>query len=158
MRVHVLAIGRLKGPEKELCARYAQRIQASGRAAGFVWEEVTELPEGADKSPKVRRQRETQALLARVPDRALRVVLSETGTPLSTAAFARQMFRWRDMGQTQVSFLIGGADGLAESAGETADFLLSLGPMTFPHGLARVVLLEQIYRVITLATGHPYHR
>ncbi len=88
---------------------------------------------------------------------ALRVVLDERGRGLTTRALAELMGRWRSEG-CDICFVIGGADGLAERIKQGADMLWSLSPLTLPHGLARVILAEQLYRASTLLAGHPYHR
>jgi 23S rRNA (pseudouridine1915-N3)-methyltransferase len=85
------------------------------------------------------------------------VALDERGRSLSSEQFAAELDRWRGDGD-DVAFLIGGADGLAPELKSSAAMLLSLSRMTLPHGLARVMLAEQIYRAHTILTGHPYHR
>src|SRR5258708_6718042 len=86
------------------------------------------------------------------------VALEARGNPLDSAGLARQLGRWRDQGARDVAFLIGGADGLDPTVTEAADLVLSLGAMTWPHALARVMLAEQLYRAETILSGHPYHR
>jgi 23S rRNA (pseudouridine1915-N3)-methyltransferase len=86
------------------------------------------------------------------------VCLDPGGEPLSSEAFAALLAKFRDDGTEGVAFMIGGADGLGRDALAKAVKRLSLGLMTLPHGLARVVLAEQIYRAATILAGHPYHR
>jgi 23S rRNA (pseudouridine1915-N3)-methyltransferase len=86
------------------------------------------------------------------------VALEERGQSLTSDDFARLLADWRDAGQPGVSFALGGADGHAPELRESARLRLSLSSMTFPHGLARVVLMEQLYRAATMLAGHPYHR
>jgi 23S rRNA (pseudouridine1915-N3)-methyltransferase len=88
----------------------------------------------------------------------LRVALDERGKALSSDAFARLMGHKRDDGVASLAFLIGGPDGNGKAVLDAADLTLSLGSMTLPHGLARVVLIEQVYRAVTILSGHPYHR
>jgi len=76
---------------------------------------------------------------------------------VTTAELARRMARWREAGRN-VAFIVGGADGLAENVKASADFVWSLSPLTLPHGLARVVLAEQLYRAHSILHNHPYHR
>ena len=85
------------------------------------------------------------------------IVLDERGTPCATADFARRIERWRQEGR-DVAFVIGGADGTSRELQRQADLLLSLSPLTLPHGLCRIVLAEQLYRAVSLLAGHPYHR
>ena len=102
-------------------------------------------------------ERESQRIEAALPPGCLRLALDERGRSFDSAGFARQLARWRESGR-DLAFLIGGPDGLSEALKASAVMLLSLSPLTLPHGLARVVLAEQLYRAHTLLTGHPYHR
>jgi 23S rRNA (pseudouridine1915-N3)-methyltransferase len=85
------------------------------------------------------------------------VCLLDSGKQLSSEKFAAQLERWRDSGQQNLFFCVGPADGWSGVARERADLLLSLGPMTLAHGIARVVLAEQVYRGLSILAGHPYH-
>lgn len=87
----------------------------------------------------------------------LLVLLDSRGRQFSSEEFAGWLGRQRDLGQQMIVFAIGPADGWSEEARKRANLLLSLGPMTLPHELARVVLSEQIYRAFTILSGHPYH-
>src|SRR5690606_18149242 len=98
-----------------------------------------------------------ELLLKAAPPGALIVALDERGRALDSAGFAAQLARWRDAGR-DLAFLIGGADGLDDEVRAKAGFLLSLGPMTWPHQLARVLLAEQLWRAYSILSGHPYHR
>jgi 23S rRNA (pseudouridine1915-N3)-methyltransferase len=86
------------------------------------------------------------------------IALDEKGKTLTSEAFARHIARWRDGGVQDLAFVIGGAEGLDKQVTKHADTVLSLGPMTWPHLLARVLLAEQLYRAYAILTGHPYHR
>jgi 23S rRNA (pseudouridine1915-N3)-methyltransferase len=86
------------------------------------------------------------------------VALDEHGQSLDTAGFARQLARWREAGESEIAFLIGGADGLDQDLLRGSDLRLALGPMTWPHMLVRGLLAEQLYRAQQIAAGHPYHR
>jgi len=85
------------------------------------------------------------------------VVLDETGTALSSTDLAARVADWQADGR-DVCFVIGGPDGLADGCLERADFVWSLSALTLPHGLARIVCVEQLYRAASLNAGHPYHR
>jgi|ERR1043166_4783965 23S rRNA (pseudouridine1915-N3)-methyltransferase len=100
---------------------------------------------------------EAVRITAALPRASLRIVLDERGDSIDTALFARRMQSWMSAGR-EVAFLIGGADGLARSVKDSADAALSLSPMTLPHGLARVLLAEQLYRAVSILQHHPYHR
>lgn len=105
-----------------------------------------------------RKGREAALLLAAVPRAAVTVALDERGKSLSSRQFADQLAGWRDHGEQDIAFVIGGADGLDPALVAKARLTLSLSAMTWPHLLARVMLLEQLYRAWSLQTGHPYHR
>ena len=159
MRIVIAAVGKLKdGSERELYARYADRVAAAGRQAALGPVEVRELAEGRASGLEARMADEAARLLARCSDCTHRIVLDERGKALTSRQFADLLARVRDRGEPSLAFLIGGPDGHGTAAREAADTTLSLSAMTLPHGLARIVLAEQIYRAVTLLTGHPYHR
>jgi 23S rRNA (pseudouridine1915-N3)-methyltransferase len=100
---------------------------------------------------------EAERVRTALPERITKVVLDERGKALTTAELARRIERWKQDGD-DVAFVIGGADGTARSLQQEAGLLLSLSPLTLPHGLCRVMLAEQLYRAVSLLAGHPYHR
>jgi 23S rRNA (pseudouridine1915-N3)-methyltransferase len=100
---------------------------------------------------------ERERIRAALPKGCCTVVLDERGRALTSGQLAAQLRRWREAGR-DLAFVIGGADGIAAEVKSQADMLLSLSPMTLPHGLARVALAEQLYRAHTISSGHPYHR
>ncbi len=100
---------------------------------------------------------EGKRILAAVPDGCTTVALDERGAPFTTTELARRLARWRQSGQS-IAFLVGGADGLAEDVKKSSDAVWSLSALTLPHGLARVVLAEQLYRAASILHNHPYHR
>ena len=138
MLLHVIARGKIsRSPEAELVERYARRI---------AWPlKLTELPETGGRIPE-----------PQTPCRT--VLLDERGKQLASEAFARQLESWRDGGIREARFLIGAADGHGETAREEADLLLAFGAATWPHLLARAMLLEQLFRATSILAGHPYHR
>lgn len=159
MRLLIAAVGKLKqGPERELYAHYLARAQALGRSLSLTPLASLELPESKAASAEARCAAEANALLAKIPPAHTLISLGPAGKTLSSEAFAAALAKYRDGGAGGLAFLIGGADGLGPAVRDKADFLLSLGPMTLPHGLARIVLAEQVYRAMTILAGHPYHR
>jgi 23S rRNA (pseudouridine1915-N3)-methyltransferase len=136
--LHVIARGKIaRSPEAELVARYEKRIAWPLR--------LTELPETGGRIPD--------------PQTPLRnVLLDERGQALSSEAFAQILGQWRDTGTREARFIIGAADGHSEAERAGADLLLAFGPATWPHLLARAMLLEQLYRATSILAGHPYHR
>jgi 23S rRNA (pseudouridine1915-N3)-methyltransferase len=159
MRLLIAAVGKLKqGPERELYAHYLARAETLGRGLSLSPLASLELPESRAASAEARCAAEADALLAKVPPAHTLISLDPGGKMLSSEAFAAALAKFRDGSAGGLAFLIGGADGLGLAVRNKADLLLSLGPMTLPHGLARIVLAEQLYRAVTILAGHPYHR
>jgi 23S rRNA (pseudouridine1915-N3)-methyltransferase len=159
MRLLIAAVGRLKqGLERDLFAHYLKRAEAIGRKQGLGPLDLIERPESRKPTASLRSAAEAEALLAKLGSSPKLICLDPTGTQLSSEAFARAIGKFRDQGTQALAFLIGGADGLGAEALAKADMRLSLGPMILPHGLARIVLAEQLYRAATILAGHPYHR
>lgn len=159
MRVTLAVVGRLKaGAERELFERYWDRFAASGRRLALSPVEVSESTESRAGDAETRKREEADRLLAAAGGAVCRVVLDETGKALTSAAFARFVGERRDGGVSHMAFLIGGPDGHGAAALDGAALKLSLGSMTLPHALARIVLAEQLYRAATILSGHPYHR
>ena len=159
MRVLIAATGRLKqGPERELAERYRKRAADVGRRIGVKDIEIVEIKESRAPDAGKRMIEESIALANLIPDKATTVLLQERGQNLDSAALTDRLRRWRDAGCPAVVFIIGGPDGLASSLHEKADLHLALGAATWPHQLVRIMLLEQLYRALTILAGHPYHR
>ena len=116
------------------------------------------MAESRSRRPQDRRLEEAVALAAAVPEIAAIVALDATGEVLSSPQLAARLERWRDAGTPAVAFLVGGADGLAERVRRRANLRLAFGTATWPHQLVRIMLLEQLYRAMTILSGHPYHR
>jgi len=136
--LHIVARGKIgRSPEAELTDRYLKRI---------AWPtKVTELPEKG-------------GLLPDAASNAVTVVLDERGKALSSMELAKRLEGWRDTGRRETRFLLGAADGHEEELRGKADLLLSFGPATWPHMLARAMLAEQLFRATSILANHPYHR
>lgn len=159
MRLHIFAVGRLKaGPEQTLYETYRDRINALARRVALGPLELSEIAESRAREPAQRKADESGRLLKAAGSCDAKLVLDGGGRAMTSEAFARWLAGRRDGGVSVLAILIGGADGHGAPALEQADLTLSLGQMTLPHGLARVVLSEQLYRASTLIAGHPYHR
>ena len=157
-RVTVLCVGKLK--EKfylEAAAEYVKRLQR------FCKLELVELPESRlPESPspaEVQRAlaAEAVAIRERLPKGGAVIALCIEGKPCSSVELSRRMEELAVAGKTQLTFLIGGSVGLDEGLKRQADWRLSMSPMTFPHHLARIMLLEQIYRAYQISAGTKYH-
>ncbi|MDQ0468226.1 23S rRNA (pseudouridine(1915)-N(3))-methyltransferase RlmH [Labrys wisconsinensis] len=158
MRLVICAVGRLKaGPERDLTARYAERLTATGRSLALGPLDVVEIEESRARRAEDRKAEEAHKLLAAAGG-ALVVALDEAGPALASEAFAARIAAWRDAGTASLAFLIGGADGHGPPVAERAALTLSFGRMTWPHQIVRILLAEQLYRAATIIAGHPYHR
>ena len=159
MRLAIAAVGRLKaGPERELLARYLERTNASGKTLALSPLDIIEIPESTAQTAAKRKADEAKALLAAIPDKAKIIALDERGKTFSSEDFANKLARFRDDGAACTALLIGGADGLDDSLRKKAGLTIAFGAATFPHQIVRILLAEQIYRAVTILSGHPYHR
>jgi 23S rRNA (pseudouridine1915-N3)-methyltransferase len=157
VRLLLACVGRAKGPERELAARYVERAVAAARGVGLSGVALREIDESRARRPDDRKAEEARAIRA-VIGSAEWVALDEGGASLSSRDFARRLGEWRDRGAPALAFVIGGPDGLAPELRAAAAMVLSFGAMTIPHQLVRVLAAEQIYRAVTILSGHPYHR
>jgi 23S rRNA (pseudouridine1915-N3)-methyltransferase len=119
---------------------------------------IVELEEKRRLPPVELKMREAELVLAAVPADARLIALDQRGKEWSSLDLADRLRAWRDGGAGALAFAIGGAEGLGASVVDRADAVLSLGAMTWPHLLARCMLLEQLYRAQQILVGHPYHR
>ena len=159
MRLIIAAVGRLKeGAERELLERYRGRFDGMARRLGFSPVSWHEVGESRAASLAKRAAEEAAALSKLARDADVVIVLDERGKALTSAQFASLLGKLRDEGTGTLALLLGGPDGLDQGLRESARVKLSLGAMTLPHGLARIVLAEQLYRAATILAGHPYHR
>lgn len=150
MHLIIAAVGRLRaGPLGDLAAEYCKRITATV--------EIREVEERRKLPPPILMEREGTLLQGQLRDAATIVALDPQGQGLDSAQFAGRTEAWASQGG-RVAFVIGGANGLDSKVLTQAHHRISLGAMTWPHLLVRVMLLEQIYRGQQIRTGHPYHR
>ncbi len=151
MRYQLLAIGTLKrGFYAEGCAFYIERLASYARV------EVLELPLGKGKSPEAVKTRESAALLKAASGRL--ISLDETGRAMTSRQLADEVSGLELRGVSLLSLLLGGAEGHSEALKGQASASWSLSKLTLPHELARLILLEQLYRAETIRAKHPYHR
>ncbi len=146
------------GPESDLFARYIKRLENMGRACGLSGVRVREFAESPGKNRVERKRKEARNLLQALPAGAMVVVLDESGRGLASRKFADVVGRWADQGIGDLAFVLGGPDGLDRQILDRAGQVLSLGPMTWPHQIARILLAEQLYRAAAILSAHPYHR
>jgi 23S rRNA (pseudouridine1915-N3)-methyltransferase len=159
MRLQVLGIGKLKaGPEKTLSLEYQTRLEGLGRKAGFAKLTLIDFAESQGQTAGQRQAEEAKLLAGALPPKAFTLVLDERGKSFTSGGFSQLLRRHLDQGTQDLAFLIGGPDGHSAETRKTAGQLVSLGEMTWPHRLVRIMLLEQIYRAVTIMVNHPYHR
>jgi 23S rRNA (pseudouridine1915-N3)-methyltransferase len=159
MRLHVAAIGKLKsGPEKDLASDYAKRIMQIARKAGISSLAVTEQPESAKSTAQLRMAEEAAILRKQFPQQSAVLVLDARGTQLTSEAFAKVLESHMARGTSDLALVIGGPDGHDPALRKEAAQVIALGAMTWPHRLVRIMILEQVYRALTIMLNHPYHR
>jgi 23S rRNA (pseudouridine1915-N3)-methyltransferase len=159
VRLTVIAIGHARGfPEGALCDQFQDRALKMGRNMGFNSVTVEELPAAKNRDAAGRMKDEAARLSTKVPAGAHVVLLDARGRGMTSEDFAEMLGSLRDVGTKDLAFVIGGPDGLSPLPGQKAGRSLAFGPQTWPHLVARVLLLEQIYRAMTILAGHPYHR
>lgn len=159
MQLEIYAVGRMKaGPERELYDRYADRIVKAGRQMHLAGPYLTELAESRARETNQRKNEEAAEILSRLDPGTKLVSLDEHGKDVSSQAFAEIIQAEQIEGVPTLAFAIGGPDGHGEEIKQRAYRSLRFGSLTWPHQMARVMLVEQIYRSITILSGHPYHR
>lgn len=155
MQLLVAAVGqRMPGWVNEAWTEYARRMPSS---LNISLREISLAKRGKNADTKRLTATESKSLYAAMPARARVIALDVQGQTWSTEKLAANLEDW--MGDARdVGFMIGGPDGIAPDILQKADTLWSLGPLTLPHPLVRVVLVEQLYRAWTITQNHPYHR
>lgn len=151
MRLTIAAVGKLRPYYREACDDYRRRLGRFGSVDEIEIREATRLP------AEQQRIREADRLVARIPTRATVIALARQGPTWTSESFATQLNGWLGAGQPLV-FVIGGSHGLGEAVLDRATTTWSLGPLTLPHELARVLGYEQLYRGFTILNGMPYHK
>ena len=151
MNITIAAVGRMKsGPEWILWDKYQRRI---------TW--PLTIREVEERRPLKKQQlikQEAKLLIDAVPTGAYLIALDKSGKSISSDTFANLFRDWMSENQRDIAFVVGGAEGIDNSLLSMANLKLSMGAQTWPHLLARCMLLEQIYRVQSILTNHPYHR
>jgi 23S rRNA (pseudouridine1915-N3)-methyltransferase len=152
MDVTLLAVGRLRPSFRAACDDYLRRLSRYTAVREVEVRAASRAP-----TPKVQRRDEAARLLARVPEGSDLVCLARDGEAWSSARLAEQVSRWQ-LRARPIAVLVGGSYGLDDELLERAQARWSLGPLTLPHELARVIALEQLYRAWTILRGEPYHK
>lgn len=162
MKLSLCAVGRLKdSTENQLTRDYLKRADLSARVLGITSVDLIEVEAKRGIKPSSSehlKSLEAEAITDAIGTDVILVACDERGEGLTSRQIAKRLETYKDKGERRVVFLIGGADGLDPSLRQSATFCLAFGPQTWPHALVRVMLAEQMYRAISILTGHPYHR
>jgi 23S rRNA (pseudouridine1915-N3)-methyltransferase len=150
MRFSFVWVGKTK--DRNLQALQEEYLQ---RLSHFVRTDITEVKEHGKRDAK---SIESNRIGEMLNQKAFVCVLDAGGKLLTSPELAQQVERWMNEGRKEITFVIGGAEGVSDDVGKKADFMLSLSFLTFTHEMARVVLLEQLYRAFTIIKGHPYQK
>lgn len=157
--VRLICVGKLKEKfYREACAEYEKRLK------GYCQLDIIELPEQRLPERPSQAQidgalyKEAEAIRAKIPAGSRVIAMCIEGKELSSEKLADQLADWMGSGTSQICVLIGGSCGLDSNLKQSAQMRLSMSPMTFPHHLARVMVLEQLYRALNLAAGGKYHK
>ena len=151
MNITIVAVGRMKkGPEQSLWDIYAKRLK---------WPLALKEVEGKNSfGAKQIKRKEADLLLYKIQKGAVLIAMDKNGLFLSSDDFAKKISTWQDDGINDLAITIGGSDGLDKVILDKAHLSISMGAMTWPHMLARVMLLEQVYRAQCILNKHPYHK
>jgi 23S rRNA (pseudouridine1915-N3)-methyltransferase len=154
MKLRIVALGhRIPAWVSVAFEDYARRLPRD-----CALELIEVKPEPRDRGKTVAQVLAAEARRIAAATKSFRVVaLDQRGEMWTTARLAERLRHWRDDGR-DIAFVIGSADGIAEAVKRDADVTMALSALTLPHGLARILLVEQLYRAISLLQGHPYHR
>ena len=159
MNITVIAVGKLREkPYRMMADEYLKRLGRFGKIREI---ELDDLPEPANSSPAIERQikdREGDAILKQLKPGDYVIALTIPGRMRSSPELAQRLEKLTGGGMSQIFFVIGGSLGLSDAVIARADEELSMSPMTFPHQLARVMLLEQVYRASKISAGERYHK
>lgn len=156
MKYTVIAVGKLKERFwKDACAEYLKRL---GGYAKVEVREVADIDPARAGGVDASRNREGASILSSIPDRAHVILLAIEGKEHSSEELSQRLDQLALGGNSDIVFIIGGSDGVSDAVRARANEMLSFGRITMPHNLARVVLLEQVYRAIKISRGEPYHK
>ncbi|MEC4184857.1 23S rRNA (pseudouridine(1915)-N(3))-methyltransferase RlmH [Adlercreutzia sp. R21] len=156
MKITIVAVGKLK--EKfwaAACDEYLKRLRPYARVSVV---EISDVDPARAGGVDAAREREGAGILAAVPEGARVILMAIEGKQRSSEGFSCHMDELALRGESELVFVIGGSDGVSDAVRARADETFSFGPITLPHNLARVVLLEQIYRAFKISRGEPYHK
>ncbi|MBE5798126.1 MAG: 23S rRNA (pseudouridine(1915)-N(3))-methyltransferase RlmH [Clostridiales bacterium] len=159
MSITVIAVGKMKEkPYRQMADEYLKRLSRYGKVDEV---ELPDLPEPVNSSPAIEAQikdKEGDAILSRIRPGDYVIAMTIPGKQWDSPGLSRHLDELMNRGQSNLVFLIGGSLGLADKVLARADEEMSMSKMTFPHQLARVMLLEQVYRAMKIRSGERYHK
>ena len=157
--ITVICVGKLKEKYyKDACAEYIKRLGAFCRITVTELAEVRKAEEPSPAEIDAALAKEAAAVRENIPKGAALIALTPEGQEMSSPELARTLEKMAAAGTSKVCFLIGSSDGIDAGLKKEAKMRLSMSPMTFPHHLARVMLLEQVYRAMNISSGGKYHK
>lgn len=159
MNIRIIAVGKLK--QSYLVTginEYTKRLQAYGRVEIIEVKDESFTEPLSDKETSIIKEKEAERILAQIPDRYYVIALDQRGKQLDSLGLAELINHQGLYHQGSLVFIIGGALGLSESIIQRADYVLSFSQLTFPHQLMRLILIEQIYRAMTIIHHEKYHK
>ncbi|MCH5205917.1 MAG: 23S rRNA (pseudouridine(1915)-N(3))-methyltransferase RlmH [Oscillospiraceae bacterium] len=159
MNVNFIAMGKLKDSwQREACAEYLKRLAAYSRVTVKEPEPIALPQEPSAAQIEQALEREGAAIREQMSKGGYKIALCVEGKPLSSEKLAELLDNLANNGISSVNFIVGSSFGLSEELKRDCDLRLSMSPMTFPHGLARVMLLEQVYRAFSILNNSKYHK
>ena len=159
MRLSALVIGKMKkGSETELFERYLERADKAGRQLGISSVSYSQYVESKATGVDERKAEESQVLMGGLKPGGFLIALDENVKDISSTDLADLILNNMENAIPETAFAIGGPDGHGQQILKSANLVIRMGKMTWPHQIARVMLAEQLYRSITILSGHPYHR
>lgn len=160
MKLKILSIGKIsKSPYVTISNHYIKSIQSISKQTGITDFTVSEFNKSADKNTELRKQKEFELIKNKITiDNSVNILLDEHGKSLSTMDMKLMIEKYTQGSKNELNFIIGGPDGASDLFSEIITEKISLSSMTLPHLLARILLLEQIFRSLTILINHPYHR
>lgn len=150
MKISIIAVGKMKdAAQKALYDTYAKRLSPAPQ--------LVEIAHALGSAQEIK-SKEGKEILKRIDDNAFVIVLDERGQNASSLQLSEFLQEAMNAGKSHIQAILGGAEGLSDEVRARADVMLAFGKMTWPHMLARIMVLEQIYRAKQILAGHPYHR
>jgi len=155
LKIHIIAVGKIK--DKIIQAKINHYLDELKHISGKGMEiKLKQAPDGKSSAVEIKKKEEAEKILEALPSRAYLVVMDERGENLTSMEFAKMIERITEQGK-ELIFVLGGAYGLDEQVKEKADKVIAMSRLTFPHELARLILVEQLYRAFAIIKRTPYH-